>query len=344
MMMLCRLRISKSFTITNCVRSLRSKPIRILPVPKTTKVLSVAILGVPNVGKSVLLNHLVKARLAAASRKRHTTRAEILGVFNHRHVQLAFYDCPGFVASFDARRQEMRSLRSITETAVTGVDIVLVVVDAARTLTARDQDVFAEMVRLALEGAKEEVVLVLNKVDLVHPKTKLLDLTHQYVSLINGVKYGEENAEKAELDTTTFMISALEDDGVIDLKNYLITKAKPGRWILPEEHPLTDWTVEERVEEMVLEKLLENCHDEVPYVAAITCRSIEKMNANFVKIDVDIKVESESQKRIVIGHQGRTLVKIRQASLPNLEQIFNKKIILQLWIGLHDENRVSALG
>lgn len=342
--MLSRVLISRRILSTSIARSLRSKPVRVLPVLSSKKVLTVAILGVPNVGKSVLLNHLVKARLAAATRKRHTTRAEILGVFNHRHVQLAFYDCPGFVASFDARRQEMRTLRSITESAVTGVDIVLLVVDAARNFSTRDQDIFAEMVRLALEGAKDEVVLVLNKVDLVHPKPKLLDLTHDYVSLINGVKYGPEGAKKAELDTTTFMISALEDDGVIDLKNYLITKAKPGRWILPEEHPLTDWTPEERVEEMVLEKLLENCHEEIPYVAGITCRSIQKLNANYIKIDVDIKVESESQKRIVIGHQGRTLVKIRQAAVAHLENIFNKKVILQLWIGLHEEDKLRGLG
>jgi ribosome biogenesis GTPase A len=109
-------------------RAIRMKPIRPLPVPIQQKLLTIAILGVPNVGKSVILNSMVKARLAAATRKRHTTRSEILGVFNHRNVQLAFYDCPGFVPSFDALRQDMKALRSVTTAAATDVDVVLIVV------------------------------------------------------------------------------------------------------------------------------------------------------------------------------------------------------------------------
>jgi GTP-binding protein Era len=320
-----------------CVRWARTKPIRALPVPSTQKVLRAAIFGIPNVGKSVLLNTLVKARLAAATRKRHTTRSEILGVYNHRNVQLAFYDCPGFVPTIDAKRQEMKALRDITTSTIADVDIILLMVDASKLPSLRDQDVFAEMVSIALKSAKDEIVLVLNKVDLVHPKSKLLDLTFLYVSLINGVKYGPGGEDKSELDTTTFMISALENDGVLDLKNYLITRAKPDKWILAEDHPLTDWTPEERVEEMVLENMLENCHEEIPYIANIVCRSIQSLGHRMIKIDVDIKLDSENQKRIVIGHQGRTLVKIRQATVAHLEVIFSKKVILQLWIGLKDD-------
>jgi GTPase Era involved in 16S rRNA processing len=91
---------------------------------------------------------------------------------------------------------------------------------------------------------------------------------------------------------------------------------------------------------MVLEKLLENCHDEIPYVADIMCRDITNINSKLVRIDVDIKVDTEHQKKIVIGHQGRTLVKIRQATVLNLEtSLFkDRTVILQLWIKLRDEN------
>lgn len=324
--------------IKTLIRHARNIPKRVLPVPSWQKVLKVAILGEVNVGKSVLLNTLVKARLAAATRKRHTTRAEILGVFNHRHVQLAFYDSPGFVPSHEAKRQDTKTLRDITTSIIAEMDVVLLVVDACKSMSSRTQDVFAEMAKIALESAKDEIILVLNKVDLIHPKNKLLDLTYDYVSLINGVKHGPGGEEKSALDTTTFMISALKNDGVLDLKNYLISKSKPGKWVLPEEHPLTDWTMEERVEEMVLEKLLENTHDEIPYIADIVCRSIVNLNSTLVKIDVDIKVDTERQKRIVIGHQGRTLVKIRQSTVHNLESIFvEKKVILMLWIKLRDD-------
>lgn len=78
-----------------CNRSLRTKLPKFYPVPSTEKRLNVVILGSPNAGKSVLLNSLINEKVAASSRKRNTTRSEIVGVFNHRNVQLAFHDTPG---------------------------------------------------------------------------------------------------------------------------------------------------------------------------------------------------------------------------------------------------------
>ena len=195
------------------VRFARTVPRYRMPVPKIERRLDVAILGTPNVGKSVLLNCLVKQKIAATTRKRHTTRSNILGVFNHRNIQLAFYDTPGFVRRADALRKEIQSLRDIATSATKIADVVLIVVDASYSVNLKYQDTFAELVRLALDNAKLEIILVLNKIDLVEPKKKLLDLTHQLVSLINGVKLGPGKAHLAKLDTTTFMISAIQNDG-----------------------------------------------------------------------------------------------------------------------------------
>lgn len=301
----------------------------ILPPPKFEKRLDCVILGVPNVGKSVLLNAMVKEKLAATCRKRHTTRGEILGVFNYRNTQLVFYDTPGYVGKSDAMRIELKNMREVVTNTVEKADVVLLVVDAARRFNDRAQFIFSEMVKVAIHHARKEVILVLNKVDLVEPKSRLLDLTNNMVSLINGIKLGPEKAHLAELDTTTFMISALHNDGVLDLKNYLIRIADIKPWLLSNEEGMTTLSAEERVEEIVLEQLLDNTHEEVPYTAKITCISITDDPLKPIKkILVDIIVETTGQARIVVGRHGRTLVKIRQSAAKALETIFPNKTVL----------------
>lgn len=108
----------------------RRVPNRMLPVPKFEKRLDAVIMGAPNAGKSVLLNALVETKLAAATRKRHTTRGEILGVFNHRNVQLAFYDTPGFVDRAVQEKADTRTLRAFTTESASKADVVLLVVDS----------------------------------------------------------------------------------------------------------------------------------------------------------------------------------------------------------------------
>jgi len=280
---------------------------------------------------------MIKTKVAATSRKRHTTRGEILGVFNHRNVQLAFYDTPGFVRGIEASGNTMKELRGISVSAAKRADVILLVVDASKNQSF-NEDTFAEMVRIALDNSKVEFILVLNKVDLINPKSKLLDITRRLVSLINGVKLGPGNAHLASLDTTTFMISALKNDGVIDMKNYLISLAQPKGWVLPKSKGATDLSPEARVEEIVLEMMLDQTHQEIPYESEISCVSIKDLNPIRIRIDVEIKIDTVSQRRIIVGQQGRTLVKVRQASVEVLETIFKKEVILFLWVLLRDEN------
>ena len=322
----CNTGIANTFGQT--VRFLRKKPDLKLLNRGSEKSLDVVILGAPNVGKSVLLNSLVGTHVTAASRKRHTTRREILGVFNHRNVQLAFYDTPGFISSTSAATKQQSQLSEATVESAGDADVALIVVDAARRLHSKYDFEFAEMCKLAYAGARVEVILVLNKVDIVSPKEILLEVVEKYVSLMNGVRHGPEGAHLAKLDVTTFMISALKDDGVVDLKNYLLTLSKYRPWTLKKEKGATDQSDFELVKEIVYERFLENLHDEIPFVADIECTSIENLTTNRLKIQVEIRVESSKQQRIVIGKQGRTMVKLRQSSCKILEAILQKEIIL----------------
>ena len=313
-------------------RYLRNMLPRKIPVPITEKRLDITIIGTPNSGKSTLLNCLINNRLAACNRKSHTTRNKILGVYNHRNIQLAFYDTPGFIGLTNSMKKDERILRDLAVEATFQSDVVIILVDAVKRITPQYENTFAEMAKIALEQSSQELILVLNKVDLVIEKYDLLDTTRKLVSIINGVKLGPERAKEACLDTTTFMISASENDGVIDIKNYLSSLAIRKPWVIPKGKGITDMTIQERVEELVLEVLMNHTHDEIPYIADIDCCSITDINSNRVKIDVNIYVDSGAQQKIIIGAKGRTLVKVRQEVVVALEVLFKKDVILFLWV------------
>jgi GTP-binding protein Era len=329
-----------SSSSTSTYRYLRTTAKRVLPVPKFEKRLDVVILGAPNAGKSVLLNRMVQSRIAATSRKRHTTRTEILGVFNYRNTQLAFYDTPGYVRKVDALKADAKTLSDSAASSTGRADVVLIVVDAARCGSPKFHDAFAEMVRIAMTNAKKEIILVLNKVDMVEPKRKLLDITRELVSLVNGVKLGPGKEHLAQLDTTTFMISALQNDGLLDIKNYLIGIADLKPWVLPADQGISGASLQTRVEEMVLEQLLDHTHEEIPYICDLECTTIVPItrSGSRVKVEVNIWVDTPAQQRIIVGQQGRTLVKVRQGAVVVLEEIIGKEVILMLWVKLRKEN------
>ena len=302
------------------------------------KRIDVAILGAPNAGKSELLNCLLGKKIAAASRKRQTTRTQIVGVFNKSNTQVAFHDTPGYISSEDARRSEVLKLRSITEDAVKNVDVVMLIVDAAKVLKDKDKDAFAEMAQIALDNSKIEMVLVLNKVDLVEDKSDLLDLTDDLVGLINYVKLGPDGADLAAYDTTTFMISATENDGVEDIRNYLLRSAKPRPWLISRGDGITDMSQEEIVEQMVLEALLDNVHDEIPYAAGIECKSITDIGTNRMRVDVGILVDNRRQQKIVIGEKAHGVVTIRQHVSDALSAYFNKTVLVYLWVDVRKKH------
>lgn len=321
--------VNSSIWFLSSKRFLRNKPPLRTKTQGSEKRLDIVILGTPNVGKSALLNRLIGTHVAAATRKAHTTRRQILGVLNYKSTQLVFFDTPGYIAEMEAKSKEKNQLRLQTKSAAESTDVVMIVIDAARRLTEKYDVEFCEMAKMAYAGAKQEVILILNKVDLVEPKDRLLDVVEKYVSLMNGVRYGPEGRHLAELDVTTFMISALKDDGVIDIKNYLLASSSYKPWILSKERGSTNMSDAEIVQEIVYEKLLENVHDEIPHSAVVKCTAISEINPTRLLVNVAILVDNDRQKRIVIGQQGRSMLKIRQAASKLLEAILRKDIILE---------------
>lgn len=362
------------------------------------KRLDVAIVGAPNAGKSQLLNTITNTIISAVSRKRHTTRHGILATKTKDNTQIVFIDTPGFVTCRTKRDEGM--LLELVRGAHTGMDradYTLVVVDAAKTIDDRLKEELAilmvaahnargrvEEVQLDHDGnlveivssassdksSKEKFAIVLNKVDLVNPKTKLLEIAEE-IGLLGDtcVRYrGEtleegsdmeliqkhkftENEEKELMDQYphVFFISALKNDGVDDILQHLFSRATVTKDFILPDHEQTTMSLAERVEEMIREKLYRCLHREVPHSISQVNRFLKKGKAVdgrvVLRIDQDLIVRTKSHHKLVVGRGGMTLERIRESAVRDLKKIFEKDgiddIILNLHVKLSTSNNVE---
>jgi GTP-binding protein Era len=285
----------------------------------------VALIGRPNVGKSTLLNHLLGQKLSITSRRPQTTRHRIIGIKTTDQAQAIFVDTPGI------HRTEQKALnRRLNQTAqatLTGVDVVVWLNDS---LQWRDDD---ELVMEKIKHIDVPVIFAINKVDLVDDKTKCLPFL-QTVS---------ERYPFAEL----IPISALKTTNVDALEQAIIKLLPDGELIYPEDQ-ITDRSERFFVSEIIREKLTRSLSKELPYALTIEIENFEETE-ELVTISAIIWVESEGQKRIVIGKKGAVLKKVGQRARIDIEQMLEKKVFLNLWVkvksGWSDNERmINALG
>jgi GTPase len=275
----------------------------------------VAIIGATNAGKSTLVNTLVGAKVAIVSRKVQTTRTTLRGIAIEGQTQLVFIDTPGIFAP------KRRLDRAMVEAAWGGAgdaDQVLLVVDAAKGL---DEDV--ERILGKLEGhsapGRPPPLLVLNKVDRVH-KERLLELAAELNARVPFAR--------------TFMISALDGDGVADLKAHLASSVPPGPWHYPPDE-VTDAPMRVLAAEVTREKIYDRLHDELPYQIAVeTTAWTEQGKA--VRVEQTILVERDSQKRIVLGKGGAMIKQLSTESRKELSELLERPVHLFLFVKVRE--------
>ena len=278
----------------------------------------VCILGRPNAGKSTLLNALVGEKLAIISPKPQTTRNRIQGVVhvpkskgkNKGGGQIVLIDTPG-VHKPDSSlgRKMMVEVREALE----GCDLVLVIMDVTHRLDPRDQ--FAlQMVKQA--GAKTKVFLVLNKVDLIREKTKLLPLIDEYRNLY----------EFSEV----IPISALKRKGLDDLLELVIAALPTGPAYFPEDQ-VTDQPARFMAAESVREQVLLNTKEELPYATTVIVENFEE-EGKLTRIAATIYCERQGQKGILVGKGGQMLKKIGTAARLQIERMLGTKVFLELYV------------
>ena len=266
----------------------------------------VSIIGRPNTGKSTLLNSIVKEKVAIISQKPQTTRNLIQGIYNDEETQIVFVDTPGIHKPVDKMGA---ALNNQAYYSINDVDIVLFVVDASVSYGKGDQFIIDK-----LEGLKKPVFLVLNKID------KLTD--DELIVKINEYKDLYEFAEVVPL-------SALKNDNVDKLikvlRGYLPDSV---RYFMNGEVTTTE--LDFRLAEIVREKIFIHTDDEVPH--SISCKLIGFEETDTIaKVYVDIIVDRDSLKKIIVGHNGNMIKTIGQEARVEMEVVLGKKVYLELY-------------
>lgn len=285
----------------------------------------VALIGAPNAGKSTLLNALVGSKVTIVSHKVQTTRALIRGISVEGQSQIIFVDTPGI---FAPKRRLDRAMVTTAWSGAHEADLTAVLIDARKGL---DEDV--EPILDRLKEVKGPKILILNKIDVV-PRDSLLGLA-------------KAANEKAKFETT-FMISALKSDGVVDLKQWLAERMPKGPWLYPEDQ-IADAPMRQLAAEITREKLFERLHQELPYHATVETEQWKELRGGDVRIEQTIYVERESQRKIVIGKGGQTLRAIGEAARKDIAEIADAKVHLFLFVKVRegwgdDPERYRAMG
>ncbi|ABM45148.1 GTPase Era [Bartonella bacilliformis str. Heidi Mejia] len=272
----------------------------------------VSLVGVPNAGKSTLVNQLVGTKVSIVTHKVQTTRALVRGIVIHEKTQIVLVDTPGI---FRPRKRLERAMVSAAWSGIRDADALLVLIDVQNGLS---DEVNAMLDNLA--NIKQDKILVLNKIDTV-AKSSLLALTAKINERVNFLR--------------TFMISALNGSGCKDLLDYLSTMMQPGPWCYPEDQ-ISDMPMRQLAAEITREKLFFRLHEELPYASTVETENWEERPDGSVKINQVIYVERESQKKILLGTKGHTIKAIGQAARKELTEILEQRVSLFLFVKVRD--------
>ncbi len=297
----------------------------------------VAIVGRPNVGKSTLMNHLLGQKLSITSRKPQTTRHRIHGILSNDEMQAVFVDTPGI------HRNEVRAINErmnkAAVSALVDVDLVLFVVDSDQW---RDDDL---LVLQKLGNTELTVVLVINKADTLKDKGSILPLIETF----------SDSFDFADI----VPVSALKNQNLNRLQEVIASHLPIAEPIYDTEQ-ITDRSERFLASEIIREKIMRSSGDEVPYdltvqidgfkdEAAHTDPKTGRPRKACTFIDATIYVERSGQKAIVIGDKGQRIKQVGMDARKDMEQLFDKKIMLTLWVKVKrgwsdDERALTSLG
>lgn len=289
---------------------------------------SVAIIGRSNVGKSTLLNRLLKEKIAIVSDKPQTTRTRILGVAHMEGAQIVFLDTPGLHEPHHLLNRRM--VRTTLET-FDDADVLYVVVEATSQPGPGDLAVI-EHVKQAVAKQARPVVLVINKVDLVN-KSRLLPLMEQYLRIFPWTEMVPVSAQTAD-----------NTDRLLSVTVSLLTEGEATY----NEDMITDQSMRTLAAELIREKILQQTYEEIPHSVAVEIEEFVETK-KLIKIGAVVIVEKESQKGILIGKHGERLKLVGTAAREDMERLFGTKVFVKLWVKVReswreDEQTLAELG
>lgn len=268
----------------------------------------VAIIGRPNVGKSTLLNQVIGQKIAIMSDKPQTTRNKIHGVYTTDNAQIVFLDTPGI---HKPQSKLGNYMMKVAESTLGEVDAILFLVDVVEGIGGGDRYIIEQ-----LKKVKTPVILVLNKIDQVHPEA-LLPIIVQYKDLY----------EFAEI----VPISAIHGSNVNTLLEQTVKYLEEGPQYYPADQ-VTDHPEQFVCAELVREKILHLTREEIPHSIAVAIEDMKLQDNGVVHISAIIYVERDSQKGIIIGKQGALLKEVGRLARKDIETLLGSKTFLELWV------------
>lgn len=272
----------------------------------------VAIIGVPNAGKSTLINQLVGTKISIVTRKVQTTRARIIGIVIEGASQIVLVDTPGI---FNPKRRLERAMVKAAWSAAHDTDLTAVIVDTHQKKLEGSLSIITQ-----LNEAGIEPILILNKIDLISPE-KLLEITN--------------NLTKDTKIKRVFMISALRDKGVEDFRRYIAEELPESPWLYPADQ-ITDIPERLLAAEITREKIFHYLHQELPYAIAVETDSWEEFDNGAVKITQTIYVQKQNQRIIVIGKGGQQIKLIGEKAREELNFLLGRTVHLFLHVKVRE--------
>jgi GTP-binding protein Era len=284
-------------------------------MPKNFKSGFVSIIGRPNVGKSTLLNQVVGQKVAIMSDKPQTTRNKIHGVYTTETSQIVFLDTPGIHKPQSKLGDYMMK---VAESTFREVDAILFLVDVVDGIGGGDRYIMDQ-----LHDVKTPVILVLNKIDQVHPET-LLPVIEKYSKLYDF----------AEI----IPISARNGNNITTLLEQTMKYLSEGPQYYPADQ-ITDHPEQFVCAELIREKILHLTREEIPHSIAVAIEDMKVEPNGIVHISAIIFVERDSQKGIIIGKKGDLLKEIGKRARHDIESLLGSKIFLELWVKVQKDWR-----
>ncbi len=287
----------------------------------------ITIIGRPNVGKSSLMNKILGQKVAIVSNKPQTTRTKIMGIHTKEETQLVFIDTPGF---HKPRNELDKNMNKAVGDGMADVDVAILVIEAVTAFKCEDGVLPPAEVELIKELTKRKLkaILVINKIDLLQDKEKLLSIITNYCSKFNF--------------EAVVPLSAKTGDGTDLLLSELNKFAKPSPHYFDADD-ITDQPEKVMVAEMIREKLLRTLDKEVPHGIAIDLeRFVERDTVSgepIVEVEATVICEKDSHKGIIIGKGGATLKKIGSLARYDIEKFFGIKANVKLWVKVKEDWR-----
>ena len=265
-------------------------------------------IGRPNVGKSTLLNKILDFNISIVSSKPQTTRNKIKGIYNDLDSQIIFLDTPGIHKPKQKLGERMNNFSYST---INDSDVILFLKPSNEKIGPGDKMIFEKI----MQTKNKQIAAIITKIDLVGNEEVLLPQVKELKQIGFKDVIGVSNRIPESIDI---------------LINYLKEKLKDGTPYFPQDE-LTDKTHEFLIEEIIRESSISLLKDEIPHSIGVIIKNF-KRGENKWKIDANIYVERESQKKIVIGERGRLINKVRKLSSQKIESIFNVKSSLLLHV------------